>query len=252
MLNIDVSKLKDIEVDIYRYVLKNKDKIIYMTIRELAEEVHVSTATILRFCKIIGCSGFSEFKSKLKLSAEKQDANGIIEDTSLEELYERTLKSDLNERILECSKVVNEFTNVLFVGSGSSKFIAEYGANYLSNFGKLSFCIQNDFYPLTSSKLTDHICIALSVSGETQNVIRVVKMLQNQGVPTIAVTNSKTSTLAKLCDYNICYYISKESRYDDPEQGLTYRDFTTQLPSLYILEKISREVGRMRQGVTDM
>lgn len=252
MLDIDVSKLKDIEVEIYRYILKNKDKVIYMTIRELAEEVHVSTATILRFCKIIGCTGFSEFKSKLKLTSEKQDNNGILEDTSLEELYERTLKSDLNERIDECSKIISRFTNVIFVGSGSSNFIAQYGANYLSNFGKLAFCIQNDFYPLTSSKLNDHICIALSVSGETKNVIRVVKMLQNQGVTTIAVTNSKTSTLAKLCDYSICYYISKESRYDDPGQGLTYRDFTTQLPSLYILEKISREVGRIRQSVTEM
>ncbi|MGL5150157.1 MAG: MurR/RpiR family transcriptional regulator [Clostridium sp.] len=249
MFNIDVKALKDIDVEIYRYVLKNRDKVIYMTIRELSQEVHVSTTTILRFCKNVGCSGYSEFKSMLKLSGEKTN-NIIREDNSLEEFYERTLKSNLHNDIDEIAKVINQYTNVIFFGAGASKFIAEFGANYISNFGKLAFCLQNDFYPLTSKGLNDHICVVLSVSGETINVIRMVKLLQKEGVPVVAITNSKTSTLAKLSDYNISYYISKESVYDDGEVGLGYRDLTTQVPTLYIVERLSKEVGRLQQSVT--
>ncbi|MGL4774190.1 MAG: MurR/RpiR family transcriptional regulator [Clostridium sp.] len=252
MLNIDINKLKDIEVEIYKYILKNRDKVIYMTIRELASEVHVSTSTILRFCKIIGCSGFSEFKSLLKLTNERSDDNGVIEDNTLEEFYERTLQTNLHDKIDSVAEVVSKYTNVIFVGTGASKFIAEFGANYLSNFGKLSFCLQNDFYPLTSVKLEDHICIALSVSGETLSVLRMVKLLRNQGVPIVSITNSKTSTLAKLSDYKVCYYISKDSRYDEDEKGLSYRDLTSQVPTLYILERMSRQVGRLKQDVTDL
>ena len=37
-----------------------------MTIRELSEDIHISTTSILRFCKKCGVEGFSEFKTVLK------------------------------------------------------------------------------------------------------------------------------------------------------------------------------------------
>ena len=51
---------------VYEYVVKDPEKVKYMRIRELADEVHVSTSTILRFCKKMGCSGYSEFKLQLR------------------------------------------------------------------------------------------------------------------------------------------------------------------------------------------
>ncbi len=44
-----------------------------MKIRELAEEVHVSTTTILRFCKKVGCEGYSEFRLKLKQEVSSKE-----------------------------------------------------------------------------------------------------------------------------------------------------------------------------------
>ncbi len=50
-----------------------------MKVRELAEEVHVSTTTILRFCKKVGCEGYSEFRLKLKqeVSSKEQKKKSI-------------------------------------------------------------------------------------------------------------------------------------------------------------------------------
>lgn len=43
--------------------LQNRDEVMYMTIRELADAAGVSTTTILRFCRKFNCDGYSEFRA---------------------------------------------------------------------------------------------------------------------------------------------------------------------------------------------
>ena len=61
-----IQSLNELELSLYNYIMKNSEKVIYMRIREVANEAHVSTTTILRFCKKLDCEGFSEFKIKFK------------------------------------------------------------------------------------------------------------------------------------------------------------------------------------------
>ncbi|MDZ4907099.1 MurR/RpiR family transcriptional regulator, partial [Clostridium perfringens] len=65
-----IQSLNELELSLYNYIMKNSEKVIYMRIRELANEAHVSTTTILRFCKKLDCEGFSEFKLKFKMYIE--------------------------------------------------------------------------------------------------------------------------------------------------------------------------------------
>ena len=44
------------------YVRQNIDQISTMTIAELAAAAEVSTPTVIRFCRSLGCDGFKEFK----------------------------------------------------------------------------------------------------------------------------------------------------------------------------------------------
>ena len=46
----EIQKYNETDVRIYKYIVSDIDKIQYMTIRELAKELQVSTSTILRFC----------------------------------------------------------------------------------------------------------------------------------------------------------------------------------------------------------
>ena len=50
-----IKSFNQLEMDVYNYIISNEEKVVYMKVRELAEEVHVSTTTILRFCKKVGC-----------------------------------------------------------------------------------------------------------------------------------------------------------------------------------------------------
>jgi len=67
-----ISTLNNFEFKVYNYVMKHHQTVVYMTIRELAEASDVSTATILRFCKKMNCSGYAEFKAYLKMNTERR------------------------------------------------------------------------------------------------------------------------------------------------------------------------------------
>lgn len=45
----EIQKYNETDIRIYQYIVSCIDKIQYMTIRELAKELQVSTSTILRF-----------------------------------------------------------------------------------------------------------------------------------------------------------------------------------------------------------
>lgn len=49
--NEQISSYNDLEMSLFNYIMQNMDKVTYMRIRELADATHVSTTTVLRFCK---------------------------------------------------------------------------------------------------------------------------------------------------------------------------------------------------------
>jgi DNA-binding MurR/RpiR family transcriptional regulator len=97
-----IARFSELDYIIYNYVTKHANEVVYMRIRELAEAVHVSPPTILRFCKKVGCDGFSEFKTKLKLYLQQNERAFITnaQDT-LTEFFERTLKPITSRRFVK-------------------------------------------------------------------------------------------------------------------------------------------------------
>jgi len=62
----EIQKYSETDIRIYKYIVSDIDKIQYMTVRELAKELQVSTSTILRFCNKNNFDGYSKFKEALK------------------------------------------------------------------------------------------------------------------------------------------------------------------------------------------
>ncbi|MEH7121522.1 MurR/RpiR family transcriptional regulator [Neobacillus vireti] len=235
-----IASFNELETSLYNYIIQNSDKVAYMRIRELADETHVSTATILRFCRKVNCEGFSEFKIKLKMHLEENKKTMIKSSQhSLVEFFERILKGDLEEKIKKAASLVNKADNVIFIGIGSSGILAEYGARYFSSLGKLSLYIKDPHFPIHSKLRTNSVIIALSVSGETNFTITHLHQLKQEGSKIISITNNKLSTVAKISDYNISYYVS--------EEFIEEANITTQVPVVYILESMAREIHQLNQ-----
>lgn len=239
--------LKNVEVDIYNYIIKNLDKVCYMRVRDLAEAVHVSTSTIIRFCKKFDCEGYADFRIKLQLYANEQAQTTTmiqaIDELPFIEFLKRTSNFDFQQDIMNAVNILKESDLVLFAGIGTSSIFAGYGAMLFSSLFTLALNIQDPLNtPLDniSDQLNTRIClVALSVSGENEDIIECMNHIKMRKSHVISITNSSNSPIAKLSDVNIPYYTNTEMYKET--------NITSQLPVTYILEMLAREVYAIKQ-----
>ncbi|MGL4971921.1 MAG: MurR/RpiR family transcriptional regulator [Culicoidibacterales bacterium] len=231
----DISKLNELELEVYNYVIKQKEQILTMKIREVAQNVHVSTTTILRFCKKLNCSGYSEFlfqyKQYLAVSTEVMQS----EDTLLIDFLHKAQSREYEQKIYDIASIIQYATKVNFLGIGSSGILAKYGARYLSSIGTVAQYIDDPFYPVPIGYYEGAVIIVLSVSGETKQIVSQLRRFADFNCAIVAITNSDTSTVARMADLVLSYYF--------PLDMLEYDvNITTQMPTVYFLERIGKQV----------
>jgi len=230
-----MQSLNDLELLLYRYIMKNIEKVIYMRIRELADEAHVSTTTILRFCKKVNCEGYSEFKVKLKMYVERNENSKVNNDTSIIiDFFKKLDNSELNKKLDVLCELIKEASNVIFIGSGTSGVLCKYAARYFSSIGKFAMYIDDPYFPRNYKVYEDSVMIAISVSGETSPIIDHISNLKREKCTIVSITNSENCTISKISDLNISYYVQQEK--------LGISDITTQIPVLYIIESIGKRL----------
>ncbi|MDU5105841.1 MULTISPECIES: MurR/RpiR family transcriptional regulator [unclassified Clostridium] len=236
-----IQNLNELELSLYNYIMKNSEKVIYMRIRELANEAHVSTTTILRFCKKLDCEGFSEFKVKFKMYLEQAEGKNLADNTSMIiDFLKKAQGVEYKEKIDLVCRELDKASTIIIVGIGFSGILSKYAARYLSATGKNALYIDDPFYPLNFKYSDNYITIAFSVSGETPTVIDHINRLKRKGSKIISITNNEDSTLSKISDINIGYYVQQEKTED--------YDITTQIPALYIIETIGRKLYKTKKG----
>jgi DNA-binding MurR/RpiR family transcriptional regulator len=114
-----IASLNNLEMMVYNYVIKNRDKVMYMTIRELADAAGVSTTTILRFCRKLNCEGYSEFRVRFKLYLEQnepQQANfGASEIISF---FKSVNNEEFDALLDDAVDIILSSERIIFVGAG--------------------------------------------------------------------------------------------------------------------------------------
>lgn len=232
-----VKTLNDLERMVYEYVVREPERVKYMRIRELALEVHVSTSTILRFCKKMGCSGYSEFKLQLRDYQARLGQTKVTDDISeVIDFLKKTSSQEFETKLEMLANVIFHANHVFLVGSGMSGIVAKYGARYFSSMGKFCLYIDEPHYPTESSFLKDSLVIVFSVSGESGDTIRHVMRFKEQNCRILSITNTENCTIAKLSDYNLAYYVSYMRLGD--------YDVTTQIPAMSIVERLGKKLYR--------
>lgn len=236
-----IASFNELEISLYDYISKNAEKVVYMRIRDLANETHVSTSTILRFCRKLNCEGFSEFKVKLKLYLDEKEKGKVkSSEYALSEFMERVQSGSFTSAISQAASLIVQSDNLIFIGSGSSGILAEYGARYFSSMGKFSMYVKDPYIPIHADYLHNSTTIALSVSGENYFTISHLNSLKQKGSKIISITNNKHSTIGKMADMNISYYVT--------EEWFKESNITTQIPVVYILEETARKVQKIKGG----
>lgn len=247
----DTPDLNETDLAVYQSVTNHFGDIERVSIRQLAAESNTSTASVLRFCKKFGTTGFSAFKVRLAAyihahQTEPRSGDAIVS-PELINFFTRFQDSYYREKIDEAVALLLEKELILFLGLGSSNIIAEYGALYFSSISTMAMRIEDpNNYPVAhiSPELARRTCIiALSVSGETREIVDYLSHFNLTESSIISITSTSDSTVARLSDINIPYYITiervRDSVKDEP-------DITTQVPALYIVETLAREVTKQK------
>lgn len=230
-------ELNEGEFTVYNYVSTHLENVAQMNIRELSAATEVSTTTILRFCSKLGCDGYKEFKYRLNKSLYGRTKQRMYFPDAIHAIQFLQKASEdqfLGTRLEQTAQWCLQARQVLFSGLGTSGSLAGYGSRLLSDMGIESFAITAPFHPLPIRDLADTVLIALSVSGETAEMISMAGSYKKKHAKIISITNTGQCTLAKMSDINFAYYMPLS--YSWPRHNAAEQ--TTQIPLLYLLETL--------------
>ena len=239
--------LNPTEKNIYYYIKSHLNKVVYMRIKELAEANHVSTSTILRFCRKFDCQGFSDFKLRLKyyLNDMKYHPSTIqnYDETIYLDFLIKSRNQEFKNKLETVAKMLSQAELLFFAGYGTSAIIAEYAATLFSRIHNFSFSIKDPTnYPIYT--LPDYfngkVCLVVfSVSGQNAEVLEIMERFRVHDIQIISITNTSLSKIAHLSDINIPYYINEEMYQDS--------NVTTHLPVISIIEILYKLVYNKKQ-----
>lgn len=211
----------DSEKKIAKYIINNYDKVVDMTVAQLANASGASEASVSRFCKKVGVKGFHHLKislAKEMVESEIDDAkisnNISAEDISqslqnilankVEELKQTVSLID-NEQLPEILNILKNARSVQFVAVGNTIPVAIDGTFKFNQIGipAASSTIWETQVGQIYNLTKDDVVLAISNSGESRGVIIAMEAAKEVGAKTISITNNVQSTVAKASDYHI-------------------------------------------------
>ncbi|QQK07279.1 MurR/RpiR family transcriptional regulator [Miniphocaeibacter halophilus] len=227
------------EADILNFIYNNSEIVAQMSIKDFSIKMNTSTATIIRFCKKLNLSGFSELKYVLKRQKTFKYDNldsyiqpeTIIKNLSkdIENTALLIKENDIKQTICE----INSTKSIHLYGSGLSGQVLDYIEYLLLSVGRQKvYRYETNYLGLKMSKtLTkDDILIAISSSGKFAPMIKIVNIANLNNATIIAITPSIKNQIADTADINFRFF-GNTRKNDDAE-------FSTRLPMFFIVHII--------------
>ncbi|RZI48407.1 MurR/RpiR family transcriptional regulator [Lactococcus kimchii] len=213
-----MEKLSDAEMYAWNFLEDNKSKVQRSSITQIAEEGHVSTATIVRSLKKRGFEGFSDYKNQLKrenMTDKRGEVRGLSKEANAF-VYKNIDEVTRTINLLDAQDLTAVLANltraktIMVIARGPSTGVADDLTHRLQSLGKNAVSRYYDSMMDYADKLTaDDMVIALSSSGNTARLIAAVKKAQKQGARVLTITCNYQSELAQLSDLLLLAYKSK-------------------------------------------
>ena len=152
-------------------------------------------------------------------------------------------ENDDDQKQLQLSKatqLINEAKEIIFLGSGASGVLAKYGSLYLATIGKKARFVEDTYTPNSEEDASEIVIIVISISGETESIIKQVNLFKKVKASVISITHKENNALVELATLSISYAIPKNNF------ELSHVEKTpTQIPVIYFLEVMGKQLLRM-------
>ncbi|WP_437832943.1 MurR/RpiR family transcriptional regulator (plasmid) [Niallia taxi] len=212
---------------IVNYILKNPSIVFDSTANELAKLTFTSSSTIVRLCKKLGTKGYPDFQLKLALEYKEEDQtkqasisypnNSMVSGLEIiPEIYEQSFvetRKLINENSLgNIVEILAKAKRIDIYGVDLNYFVAQQASAKWNEVGVMAvaFNSANEHYltNLTNSDTT--VSFVISHTGRNKAMIEIAKKLVKNNMTVIAVTGSRDSLLARICNETILTYMKDE------------------------------------------
>lgn len=196
-----------------------KEDVIYYSVTELASNLNVAEATIVRFVRKLGYNGFQDFK--LSLSKELGDlVSGKASITKniamrMTDAINETYKSLDYDLCVKIAKLIVNARKISAFGVGNSYITAVEVSNALARIGfNVLSTPDSHLQAMVASNMNeDDVIVLFSVSGSTKDVIDVAEIAKQNHVTIVVITCYDKSPLAKYSDL-VLYSMRREAAYE--------------------------------------
>ena len=205
----------DSEKLIADYLLDTKKSIITMSAKKLASITKTSAPTVVRFAKKMGFNSLNEMKLKLSISLDKIDQAAEFQylgsdlgikniiyaiKNSIDSIMQQTVNLLAEEELDKAIELLINAKNIYIYSVGVSALVGQDFYYKLSRINKRCISHIDTHLQITTSVLMQpgDVAMAISYSGETNEVIKCVENAKERNIPVIAIT--KASINNKIAD----------------------------------------------------
>lgn len=239
------------ERSIARFIDDNPQSLSKMCITDIANYLNVSVSSITKVSKKLGFTGFHDLKINIARQVSSQEE--IIDIPAIpdsEKYVEQVIESTFLNSVLalqDSLSVINsavikavaylfinkpESARIFIAGCGGSGSICDDFNHKLLKIGIFSSVFSDSHKQLMTASLMQpgDILLAISHSGQTTDIIQMVKAANENGAETICLTNYPNSPLSLIARHSIISSVKNNP--------ITGENATTRIVHLNILDAI--------------
>ena len=217
--------LKRSEGQIADLVLSDPRRVLDLNVTSLAQAAEVSEATVVRFCRSVGCGGFPDFKLRLAESQARDALRGevrggtpyVSQDVAADDdvgTLARKIFSSSAAALTAASAALDDWAleraialladapRVLCVGTGGSSALAQDAAHKLLRFGADAQPCADPVLArmLLVNMAAGGVLLALSNTGRSGTINELAAAARAQGTAVVAITapRSPLATMASV------------------------------------------------------
>lgn len=218
------------EKRVAEFVLASPREVSRMSLQKLAKRCECGEATVVRLCRTIGLSGYTQFKEQLAVQLlnppAKNDEVKLSASHRMEEILEsvfelnilnlrKTLEVAAVEEYEKACEVIAGTGKICFFAIGDAAFPCSYASLRFRRIGYDCFADSDADIQIVNAcnmKKGD-VAIAISHSGRTKQVVEAMRIARERGAFTICITKAGKSELTKYSDV-VLYNVTTDSTVD--------------------------------------
>ena len=217
LLNSKAESLTPSQKKLLNYILANDEEAVFLNVQDLANRVKISVATVVRLAKALGYAGFPEFQQELrnlfrdKLTTVSRLQKAAQKETSEENVLVKVFQQDI-ENITETMKQVsvddfrqfvkalNSAKRIVIIGLRSAHSLAVLMGVSLEFLQRDVWIVTpgiGDMWDRLLGLRKDDVVVGICFPRYTKETVEVLRFAHENGIKTLAITDSPISPLAK-------------------------------------------------------